>query len=835
MLKALFSGACAAIILAALCAAIVFVRLDSMRSCKERVAKLVPTALWSVVYIAIELFLCAFAATGKIVGDSCIFVLSAICVCFGGVSSIASKVCLPYSQSLFFEHRHMTNEVTPPSSGLHAAAPTVSKRGRVFRCAYTQAIKWLISLLSIAGASLLCFLFLEMPSNASFLSLEGIFLTSELAAIAGVVAGMWFIGQRRPVGLILPMIVTLFYGIAEYFVELFKKSAITPSDLRSIATGMSVAGGYEYEITTELLFLIGVFGFVAGLLTWLRDPLACFLMDKENVGYRVGSGSSSSGAVASRQSVGFVAKNIAAGFVSLLIGIALVVLPLNAAMSVNWRSEGLGYNGWAMDEAVDSNGLIPSFMAALQLESLETPEGYDSEKAGMLEKGLSELYDRYVGSTAERQAAVAQFDEIHPNVIVIMNESFADLSFFDGLGVGYSGPEYLTSMDAIAKGLTSVSVHGGGTCNSEFEALTGTSLGYAGIGSYPFAIYDLSNIETLPKRFRSFGYETIGIHPAVATNWSRDKVYPKIGLDVFIDVDGFSNAEQVRGFVRDSATYDMILDKLIENDEPQFIFDLTIMGHGGYGTGLISEEDNVALDLAGVMDEGLSAATNEYLSLIRMSDNDIGELLAELKQLDEPTVVAFFGDHQPGISADLWRIFTDGSEDIGNVELLRQTDYFIWSNYDVDGRSWPIDHEGEVADDQSERFEALTDSTREGGSVLYEGGMSPADLVAWTMDFIGAPLSDYEKAGYISRYWIPSINSTGYMDIGEEWHFLADAYGAEGSDTFAEGMRIIEEAMEQGLPADGVASPLEESRQHQDAVMVNVMRWITYLNFAGKV
>lgn len=71
------------------------------------------------------------------------------------------------------------------------------------------------------------------------------------------------------------------------------------------------------------------------------------------------------------------------------------------------------------------------------------------------------------------------------------------------------------------------------------------------------------------------------------------------------------------------------------------------------------------------------------------------------------------------------------------------------------------------------------------------------------------------------------------------------------SAVFEDGMRIVEDAAVSGLPGieaflpnggtpddaaitegDVSAMPDIAARQYQDAVMVNVMRWITYMNFA---
>lgn len=766
----------------------------------KRVLRTIGSILWAGLYIAIEAVLTLLAVEGNVTGAYSVFALTAGCVCFGGVSTL-----LAFNRWSF--------EFPLASAG-------ASSRWNMMHQALSVVIAWILPLLAIAGVSLLCFVFLEMLSNPSFLEISEAYMTTEMAVIVGVVAGSWLICQRRPVGFILPMAASLIYGIAEYFVESFKTAAIKPSDLRSFSTGLDVAGGYEYTLTTDLLLLIGLFAFAAGALAWLRDPLARFLSitasksssERENgEGYPTNE---------SKRKSCYVLKHAATAVASLAVGFVLVMIPISNAMDTDWKEAGLEYGGWDTHIVVDEYGLIPSFMAALQLEVIEVPDGYEHGQAEELQKGLAALYDQYVGASPERQAAEAQFEEIHPNVVLIMNESFSDISSMDGLGVGYAGLDYMNDMEAIAKGLTSVSIHGGGTCNSEFESLAGISLGYPGVTFYPYALCDLSQLETFPKQFKSLGYDTTGIHPAYGTNWSRDKVYPVIGFDEFMDSSYFDGADAVRGLTRDAETYDKVIERIMDSDAPQFIFDLTIMGHGGYATGLLPEEEDIGYDFAGIMDDELGAMTNEYVSVMRLCDEEIEEFIIKMQEVDEPTVVAFFGDHQPHLSSDVQAAVTGKvgmNGDIESQEELFQTDYFIWANYDIAGSAWS--QNGEVV---------------ENGSVLYTGSMAPADLMDWTMNFIGAPMTDFGKASYMSRLWVQSNNIFGFMDSMGTWHVMNEAEEIAGPSTFTDGMQIIGESVENGLPPAEFA-PEDEARQYHDAVMVNVMKWITYLNFAEKV
>lgn len=750
---------------------------------RQKIMKTISVSLLGVFFIGLEILLGVFAQAGNITGANSLFILCSVCVCAGGIGALVSRV-----------------------RGLLWIGQDDESKSSLIKVA-KLAFEAVISLLCIGAVTLFCLMLLEMPSNPFFLEIPDEYLSYEVAIIAGVTAGLWFICQRRPLGLILSMALFFLYGIAEYFVETFKYSAIMPSDLRSANTGMSVAGGYSYELTSTLLLLLALFALAIGALCWLKDPLAFALAKRE-----VEENSEDALAFEEeerqrrRASVAHIATNAAVAVLSVVVGISLIATPIIDALKVDWDEAGIEFNYWDTQGSVNEFGLIPSFIYSLQLENLDPPKGYSSEKAEALQTGMADLYDQYVGATPERQAASAQFAQAKPNVVLIMNESFADLSFLGGLGVGYEGPAYLNAMNAIAKGGTSVSVYGGGTCNSEFEALTGTSLGYVAGGINPYSVYDLSHLDSIPKQFKAMGYRTTAIHPEYASNWGRDYVYPAIGFDEFFDRLSFEGVEQVREHTSDAATYDKVLEQLRVSEAPQFVFDLTMMGHGGYDTGLIPEDESVHHDFSGVVDAESGAQTNEYLTSIRMSDEDIQEFLTKLERFEEPTVVVFFGDHQPGFSWWFKDAYADDSSEIAFQESMYQTDYFIWSNYDIAGSEW-----------------------RAGaGAALYDGSMAPASLMSWTMSFIGAPLNDYEKADYVSRWWVQSNNVFGYLDAASSWHPMSESTALEEGDVYQQGMALIKQAMESGVPA-AEASPEAPSA----AVMADVMRWLAYLNFSA--
>ena len=293
-------------------------------------------------------------------------------------------------------------------------------------------------------------------------------------------------------------------------------------------------------------------------------------------------------------------------------------------------------------------------------------------------------------------------------------------------------------------------VTGGGTTNTEFEFLTGCSMANFGPGVYPYTVYDFSRAEGLPRQFSALGYATTAMHPQIGTNWNRVNAYSDLGFDRFLTIDDFEGSDTLRGHVTDWATYDKVLDVLASGSEPQFIFDVTMQNHSGYDTGLLGEEDTTHLSIDGADDP----LVDEYVSLIRHSDEDLEYFIERLRELDRPVVLVFFGDHQPYLTQgynDLWYPGEDAAE---HARRVHQTDYVVWANYDIAG----CDQVSEV-DDVSASF-----------------------LASEVAQLIGAPLTSFQKAHIELWRALPEISAACYEDAAGGWFLPNVDCGIDATD-----------------------------------------------------
>lgn len=585
----------------------------------------------------------------------------------------------------------------------------------------------IVLILTIVGFT---FLSIEVPFNECLPTLEGPTYYWLEMLLCGLLLGvLYYLGQRHGSLCIVGVAFFCFVGIAQYFLKRFKNCAILPTDLLVLGTAAAVSKEYVYILSLDALRGLLCAVVAICLLSLVRPPVSA--PTKRTVAVNLGRG---------------------AAFVGVL---AICVLAPNYMSLL-----GLKMEYWFSMSYYQQQGFFPTFIAVWQDLPIKKPEGYDSQEATELLQHYADEYRASTKSDTSQQAAQRQFEEIQPSVVVIMNESFADLSVFDDLHAGYTGPEFLTNglPDALARGTLNVSVYGGSTCNSEFEFLTSNSLNFAGAGKYPYSMYDLSKVNALAQTFDELGYHTCAMHPNYATNWNRDRVYPALGFSDTKFIEAFGgmpstpslvtpnepHCELFHSGVADSETYERVLELLREDDTPQFIFDVTMANHGSYdqhNIPLIYRTNYNPTDYEG---EDAPERLNEYLACVNRSDDDLKAFEEELRKLDRPVVLVFFGDHQPNITMsfnDAW--YPD--EDAGtHARRIFSTDYVIWANYDV--ASHKNDKDGAINDELS------------------------VDLLApKLLDIIGAPLTDYQAARLQLRKSIPSLSASGYKLADGTW------------------------------------------------------------------
>lgn len=325
------------------------------------------------------------------------------------------------------------------------------------------------------------------------------------------------------------------------------------------------------------------------------------------------------------------------------------------------QMRGMGARYWGR-ESVYYNGVLMEYALELQDLHVSWPENYSEQ--------LEALTAAYPGETENN------LEEEPPHVIAIMFEALSDLTAVSNLETSEDAMPFCHGFeDETVHGYALTSVLGGGTATSEWEFLTGNTNAFLPGGSIAYWQYVRGEANSIAKVFQSSGYQCIAVHPYRSNGWDRERVYPLLGFEEFYSLDDLDWDETVRGMVSDGAFVRQIID-LFENrdpEKPMFLFGVSMQNHSSYAY----EDFESTVQVKGM--EGEYPCAEQYLSLVRLSDAAIEELISYLRDCDEKVVVVMFGDHQPQLEGEF-----DASMGLSKADKYL-VPYYIWNNYGMEG------------------------------------------------------------------------------------------------------------------------------------------------------
>lgn len=449
--------------------------------------------------------------------------------------------------------------------------------------------------------------------------------------------------------------VFLLFGIANYFVIQFRGQPILPWDIQAAATALEVSGGYQYRLTRAMVISLAALVFMV---------ICCFQLfpgKKERPARK---------------------QRLAERGCALLLSLVLMVLifPIDVLTD-------MGISVWAWNQKVSSEitGVMAGFYANIQFLLVEKPEGYSAEAVKELGEELRSLEEpEPLGSP-----------ETSPTVIVVMNESFTDLASVGDLQLDTDPLSFVHSLQdsgEVIWGTAYSSVYGGNTCNSEYEFLTGNTTAFLPSGSKPYQQYVDHEQTALPSLLKEQGYSCTAIHPGNRSAWQRDKAYPYLGFDQFISARDFDiKREMERDLTSDRSHYKQIIYEYEHRNpgEKQFLFTVTIQNHGGFEDKSYPTTVHVESVGGEPVSEGKYPQTEQYLSLMKSSDDALREFLNYFEEQEEPVVVLFFGDHWPNLEMGfLSRLLNTNANDPDFEALMKehQVPFLIWANYPLESQ-----------------------------------------------------------------------------------------------------------------------------------------------------
>ena len=273
-----------------------------------------------------------------------------------------------------------------------------------------------------------------------------------------------------------------------------------------------------------------------------------------------------------------------------------------------------------------------------------------------------------------------------PNIIVIQLESFFDPNQVEGLEMSENPLPNFTKFKAeYPSGYLTVPALGAGTANTEFEVLTGLKSSFFGAGEYPYkTTVNKTPVESMCSLLKKQGYGAYAIHNNKGSFYDRQNVYDEMGFDSFISLEYMYDVQYTStGWAKDESLINDIMKCLRDTDGQDFVFTISVQGHGRYPTEPDSCEDHIQLTYT---DKEVEPQFHYYVNQIYEMDKMIGDLVDELNAYGEDYVLVLYGDHLPSLNL---------SEEQLPYSNLFQTEYVMVNNMgldieDEDIASWQV-------------------------------------------------------------------------------------------------------------------------------------------------
>ncbi len=265
-----------------------------------------------------------------------------------------------------------------------------------------------------------------------------------------------------------------------------------------------------------------------------------------------------------------------------------------------------------------------------------------------------------------------------PNIIFVQLESFFDPTLVNYLDISEDPiPTFRSLMEEYTSGYFKVPSVGAGTANTEFESITGMSMHYFGPGEYPYkSILKETTCESAPYILSGLGYSTHAIHNNEANFYGRRSIFPNLGFDTFTSAEYMPEEDDKNelGWTKDRVLTDEIIKCLDSTeDQPDYVYTISVQGHGAYPDEPILEDPEITV--SGAPTEAKNNQWEYYVNEIREMDDFVKELVEALEDYPEDVVLVLYGDHLPTMDLKV--------EDLENKYLF-QTEYVIWDNFGLE-------------------------------------------------------------------------------------------------------------------------------------------------------
>ncbi|MCR5654095.1 MAG: LTA synthase family protein [Lachnospiraceae bacterium] len=323
---------------------------------------------------------------------------------------------------------------------------------------------------------------------------------------------------------------------------------------------------------------------------------------------------------------------------------------------------------FSIDEYYRQKGLALGLMRTFP-RGVDMPEDYSKE-------AVSNVLKSYNVSSADIS------DQELPDIIYIQCESL----FFPELVTDpyWSEDPYeelwnAAESDDVSFGYFISPRCGGGTCDVEYEVLTGYRL--SNTGGSPFREYIREDEPNLVRSLDALGYTTTAIHPNVGEFFGRNRIYRCLGFQNTYfksDLDPSIPEEKINGWYTDKAAYRQLMIDYEQHDpaKPYFAHVVTTQNHGSY----FETFDKYGITLNENANNTMPEDFENYLNAAKYSAESLLALTEYFKQVDHDVILVFWGDHAPAYIGLL-----GVNETLPETTVQEYfTPFYIWNNMGIE-------------------------------------------------------------------------------------------------------------------------------------------------------
>lgn len=422
-------------------------------------------------------------------------------------------------------------------------------------------------------------------------------------------------------------------GVTNFVIRSSRKSPFAASDFRNLTEGLKVIQKY-YTVPQIVILCLVIAALVACIIfIAIRTPKV-----KQKINY--------------------------------LLSTLVIAVSFGMIMIINYVSNATGLiprQFGNLVRAYDTYGFGYMFSCSLFRNGVSKPKDYSPGK-------VNDVVDS-VDNNDKNNNDNDKDDIDKPNIIFLQLESFFDATNVKGLEFSEDPiPNMRKLYEKFPGGYLSVPSFGAGTANTEFETMTGMNLDDFGPGEYPYkTVLQSTACESICYYLSNYGYTATALHDNTGGFYDRNRVFSRLGFNSFVSIEYIEKYEMNPiGWVKDKCLTDEIVGILDSTSTPDYIYTISVQGHGDY------PENTDGLDLpVKVTNNNVTGNPNGfeyYVNQTHEMDAFVAELIDALSKRNEKTILVIYGDHLP--------TFDITDDDLKNGDIY-QTQYVVWNNYNL--------------------------------------------------------------------------------------------------------------------------------------------------------